>query len=580
MKKIICLLLAVTMMLGLSFALVGCSAPADDGAEIGVYLGNEIYDLDPTDYYVNKNAEQVMSLIFEPLFRINAKGGLELAQAKSYVVDEEEREIVIDIRETYWSDGSRVKAEDFVYAWCERLLSPNSPNPAAALLYDIENAAAVKGGVVGFSSSDVAARVTGTYQITITYRHGADYNQLLRNLASVATAPVRRSVVEANPTNWAKSSITIVTNGPFQVRRYSLADLELSLSRNKGYYQPTDTVDFDNIVIPGALVGFFSAAGEELELTYDDIESKTVFYLFDAPVDMKTGDAAKAVKKADTSVYTYVFNTERELFAIPEVRLALSLAIDRAAIVAAIGEGIAADGFVPTVSGGSAEALIEAEANKERAEELLSSVNLKGVSKSFTITVANDEKSLVVADMVKAAWTDLGFKVTVKTAKVLETVLPPETKDSDPVEIKDDGIQVLAKEASFGNYDFDVLAVDWQTFTTDSFVALASLSSHMNGNGKDFDTGLARKSVSGWFDAKYDEIINEAFKSTGAERKALLDEAEAYLVEAAPVCPIFFNENVSFVSPELSGVLFDGFGNVIFTKVQQKNYQNYLEDED
>ena len=74
-----------------------------------------------------------------------------------------------------------------------------------------------------------------------------------------------------------------------------------------------------------------------------------------------------------------------------------------------------------------------------------------------------------------------------------------------------------------------------------------------------------------------DDAITEAVFE---EYYKLLDEAEAYLVEAAPVCPIFFNENVSFVSPELSGVLFDGFGNVIFTKVQQKNYQNYLEDED
>ena len=98
MKKIISLLLALMMLFGSMLALVSCGAPADDGAEIRIYLGSEISDLDPTDYYVNNNAEQLMSLMFEPLFKLNANGGLECAQAESYTVDTLTREIVIQLR--------------------------------------------------------------------------------------------------------------------------------------------------------------------------------------------------------------------------------------------------------------------------------------------------------------------------------------------------------------------------------------------------------------------------------------------------------------------------------------------------
>ena len=93
MKKILSLLLAMTMLVGALLSLSSCGAPEDDGAEIYVYLGEQIYDFDPTDYYADSNAEQIMSLLFEPLFKLNSKGEVECAAAKSYSVDEINREI-------------------------------------------------------------------------------------------------------------------------------------------------------------------------------------------------------------------------------------------------------------------------------------------------------------------------------------------------------------------------------------------------------------------------------------------------------------------------------------------------------
>ena len=74
MKKIVSLLLTLSILVLCVSALSSCGAPKDDGAEISVYLGERIYDFDPTDYYVDSNAESVMSLLFEPLFRLNANG--------------------------------------------------------------------------------------------------------------------------------------------------------------------------------------------------------------------------------------------------------------------------------------------------------------------------------------------------------------------------------------------------------------------------------------------------------------------------------------------------------------------------
>jgi len=574
MKKIVSLLLALTMVALMAFSLVGCGAPKDGGAEISVYLGNEIYDLDPTDYYVDSNAEQVMRLLFEPLFLITEQGKLEYAAAKEYTVDEQKREIVITLKETYWSNNTRVKAADFVYAWCEKLLNANSANPAAALLYDIENAAEAKSGLV--SPSDIKVEATDIYELTVTYREGADYTRLLRNLASLATAPIRQADVDTAPTYWSKFANSASTNGPFKVRKFSNVSGELVLERNKGYHQALDVVNYTAEVTPGQLVGFMTAFGEEITISYSDIAEKTVFYMQDAPLSDRAANTAAATVKDDTSVYTYVFNTELEIFSDARVRRALSMVIDREAIIEAITFGKAADGFLPDVSGGSDAALISTTAaSVDEAKALIAEAGFAG-KLSFTLTVSDDEESRAVAELVVAAWEELDCDVEIDYVGGVSTTVGVAP---DTVDFSDSEIQSLIKDASYGDRKFDVIAVDWQTFTADPFVALAAFTSNFNGCGRDFKLNVARPNISAWSTSSYDHLLTEAYKAEGAERAEYLKEAEAVLCEAMPVIPLYFNQNVAFSSADLSGFTYDALGNVFFTKVRQKNYENYLDEE-
>ena len=570
MKKVVSLLLVLCMLSALTVSLVGCGAPKDDGASIDVYLGSGVYDFDPSDYYVDSNAEQVMSLLFEPLFRYE-DGKLECAMAEDYTVDRAERTVVITIRESYWSNNTRVKAADFVYAWTERLLDPANPNPAAALLYEIENAAALKGG--NATPADVKVEATDVYELTITYREGGDYEQLLRNLASVATAPIRQPADISTIGYWSKSLASIVTNGPFRLSSYDTVGSGFTLARNKGYHQSYDVKDYDNEVRPGEIVALTTPLGEAIEVSYKDIEEKTCFYLTDAPLTERAANKDKVKLIDDTSVYTYVFNTKNPLFANEKVRVALSMVIDREAIVNAVTFGKAADGFVPDVSGGSSETLISAKADPAAAQALLDTVDLTGVSKSFTITVADDPESVAIAALVEAAWESLGFSVTVEKVSYTATTVGQGT---EAVTFFDSTIQQRIKLASLGENTFDVIAVDWQTYTDDALVALASLTTNMSGCGVELPNGSARPSVSGWSDYDYDALVASAFASEGADRADYLAAAEAHLCAAMPVVPILFNQSGAFVSKELSRVEWDDFGNVIFTDTKQRNYKKYL----
>ena len=576
MKRILSLVLVLSLLLGSALVLTSCGAPENEGAQIPVYLGEPIYDFDPTDYYVDSNADQLMSLLFEPLFTINDNGKLKMAAAKEYDVDEEERTITIELRETYWSDGSRVLASDYIYAWRDVILDPTKANPAAALFYDIENAVEIKKG----EKSCYEFGATGSlYDITIVYREGADYEQLLKNLASVAASPLRQNGVAQSSSYWAKSINTIFTNGPFQINALDYEDGILTIKRNLGYHQNPNKVDYDNEVRPHLLTTSFDVEGKPVEISYSDIEEKAVFIMTDATLADKKANKDEAKVYDDLSTYTYVFDTTNPLFANKSVRKALSLVIDRNAIISAIAFGKAADGFIsPLAAENIEQSLISASANKAEAESLLAQANLNGISKSFTLTVNDDEESLAIAEIVEAAWESIGFDVTVKAASTVKNTVI-DFANSTNIEVTDSEIQYLVKEASKGNVQFDVIAVDWQMYSTDPFVALAALTSGMNGCGASFDdaTTTLRSNIAGWSNADYDALIESAYSTANDDaRNEHLKNAEKLLMEEMPIIPLVFNETAVFTAKGISKVKVDGLGNLNFTNVKLKKYEKYL----
>lgn len=603
MKKIISMLLVVIMIFGTVTVLSSCGAPKNDGAEIRIYLGNAVFDFDPSEYYVSTNAEQVLSLLYEPLFTVNENGKVKGAAAKKYDVDKEERKIVIELRDTFWSDDVQLSAADFVYAWCERIITPDNPNPAVALFHDIEG---VKEFLEGEGTIfDIGIEATEAKKLTITYCEGADYKSILRNLASVATAPVRQDVVEGEATYWSKSANTIITNGAFKLKSYNKVTGEFELQRNKGYHQLPTIKDYDNKVKSALLYSTFTTTDNEYSVSYSDLAKnaeKITFIMSEMSLAERAANKKKAEVADHTSTYTYVFNTEKALFADVNVRLALSAIIDREAIVEAITFGKPADGFIPDLCGGSDIELISTKANEQLAREYLAKVDpaLIAANKSFTLKIDSDEQSIKIAELVEEAWEKLGFEVTVvvvapKTSEVTVSVdnSDPNNVKEQKAEITDSGIQYLIKDAAMlGKRDYDVIAVDWQMYSTDPLVGLATLSGCLGGMGKDFYAGDAemgdadysvdRINIAAWYDAGYDEKVLGAC-SVAADsdvRDLLTDAAESALINAMPVCPLVFNQNFVFTNSKISGLKFDGFGNLMFTNVKLAGYKNYYKPEE
>lgn len=618
MKRVISLSLCLIVLLS---ALVGCAKkdPDDKGAYVTMYLTEPVYNFDPARAYENEAVLKIVSLMFEPLFTLDDNGKIKKALAKSYKIDKKENSMIITLNETAWSDGTPVSANDAVYAW-KRLLDPSASFEAASLLYDIKGAREAKEGEI--SIDDVQVSAWNQSEIQIYFNEGVDYDRFLLNLTSLALAPLRENIVNQtlNEYDWAKSPATFYASGPFKLRElsYEKEDAGLVLERNPYYFRDKEKDAQDKYVRPYQIIVDYTKKPADLMAAY---KAGEIFYVGDIPMSVR-GEWVTEDNTTDAlSTHTYVLNQNAvvqyykrsgyqqlslsssvvnlslkegvdgdKLFAIPEVREALSLAIDREAIADAVVLARAATALVPygifeTDSkkdlfreiGGN---ILASTASLNDAKALLDSVDVDPTKYMFAISVAEyDTVHKEIANMVAAAWNELGFHVAVKAIKNIEN--PDEHIDKTTQEpilgIMDDSFA-----ETYAQNLYEVAAIDLVAYSADAASVLARFAKHFTGNAaatrSDFIIPTYR---TGYDSEDYNSKMEEVFAATDAETRAkLLHEAESILMDELPIIPIVFNQNATLVSKELSKYDFTYYGTPVIKKMKLKDYLLYVPKED
>lgn len=629
MKKILALAMALVLIVS---ALVGCTTLEKDaegnydrGAVINMYLTTEVLNFDP-QIAINDDAMlQIFSLLYEGLTKLNSKGDWEKAIMDDYSVKADDRDgysILINLKETKWTDGRTVQANDFVFSW-KRLVNPNSRSEAASLLYDIKNAREINRGNV--SIDDMGVSAVDTYTLKVTFENeNVDLDRFFTNLSSIALVPLREDVVTRfmypegieEPTNavttapetdsngntvavettigdpaeyepveygdyWARRANAIVTNGPFSVKVNDEGG-ELRLERSSYYYRDTEKNEYlDKYVIPYRLVTDYSTgdAAAQLEL----YENDGIFYVGNLPLSERKNYEDEAEVSDMMVTHSYFFNTNNPIFADAKVRRALSLALDREYIADLLTFASPAEGVIPSgvfdtdyksdfrKEGGS---LIASTADESAAKELLSGVKLS--SKSFSITVRNNEADIAVAEYAASQWEKLGFKVDVKTLKNTEVEHTDTSTDTVYTYVVD------AFQEAYNTGDFDVIAVDMNMYSPDPFNGLAQFASDFSGNGADMlsENIDVYPHVTGFNSDSYNELIEKAYATSDEdERASILHEAEAMLIDEMPVCPVVTLQSAYISKGILSGIKTTYYGTTDFKRMKMKNYMDYKDEE-
>ncbi len=635
--RIVCLVLCLLMLVPMAAA---CTKDSTYGAQINMYLANEVYKLDPAYAYLDSSAGKLLGMLFEGLMTIDEDGDLEEALLDSYTYTEDkgvlkddpsddEYKMIITLKPSAWSDGTAVSANDFAFAW-RRILSPEFDCEAAALLYDIKNAKEHK--TTGISVDNVGIE-PDKERLTLIFAHSIDPEEFLRKTASVALAPLRNTVDTYY--DWASSSTTIVTNGPFMVRTY-YPGISMQLVRNSYYRRDMEDEDSTpsptKYVKPYCINIDFQLNSEEMMKKYEDGE---LFYISELPIDKDTRKKYKEkVELMDTlSTHTYMFNLNKEPFNNKAVRQALSMVIDRDAIAKELVYASAATGYVP---GGLNDKTdkddfaknnankIAATSKMDEAMDLLRSAGINPatygklqliVKVDAVSEVSSDGEDIlsmtefdtdvidyIVAEMVVEKWNELGFNFEIVPVNAIRY------KESTSAMLQYRDVQ---SERIFGIYgaineyitddtsrpitadraQFDVIAIDSAMLIDDEFYALAPYATKFSGSMMvgDFENDVIYGHMSGFKNAAYDQLIEEAYQAKIQGKTKTVSEklhaAEALLLDEMPVIPVFVYKEAVLIHDDLSKVEFDFFGHPNFNKVKLKNWEDYLpvestEDED
>lgn len=568
MKRVLALALALVMACGV---LVGCgSDKSGKGAVIPVNLTLERFNLDPGKAFYDTEAMKLCGLLYEGLTRIDENGEVHNALAKSWTakIDEKKGEYVlnIELNNTWWSDGRQVLAEHVVYGW-KRVLDPSSHNPAAALLYDIKNARKVKSGEM--TVDDLGLAAPENLVIEVEFEGPFDAEEFMRTVASPALVPMREDVISKNPDTWATKIETIVTNGPFTVKRLGGAEVVegedgeeaeiektsrddlFTIERSTYYYlSGTDNEDIKKYVTPYRFEMNYTTSADDQYAQFQNGELHYLGYLSKENYEAN----AKNVKTMEIpSAYTYYFNTAKAPLNDASVRKALANAISRDEIAAIVGRGVVpATGFVP-------HATREYGKDKEFRAVGGSLINTAGESASLskkgsvTITYRNDKAGVEkeIAEYVQSVWKSMGLTVKIK------------------------GLKNEDYEKALYAGDFDVIAIDSVALTDDALSLLAPFAKRYSGSvvSLENDAELFTPHITGFENDEYDALIDKAYAAeNNDEMNAALHQAEALLLEQCPATALYFDVDYYLADKNLTNIKSNFFGSRYFNKTDLKGY--------
>ena len=634
MKKIIriaCLALCLVMLLP---AAVGCAQKDSAyGAHINMYLASEVYNFDPAYAYMDISSTKLLGMLFEGLMKIDEDGDLEKAMLKSYKYVEDDHipedpnddtyTMTIELKDSMWSDGRAVHADQYLYAW-KRLLDPEFDGEGAELLYDIKGAWERKNEM---ASPDDIGLTADQKILTIEFNHSIDPEEFLRKTASLCLVPLREDAVE-HYYNWSSANTTIVTNGPFTILSYYPGD-SMQLARNSYYNRNIE--DEDKYVSPTKYVKpyliniDFQLNAEEMMQQYENGE---LFYISELPASKEIREQYKERARIIDSLctHTYYFNTNKAPFDNAVVRQVLGKVIDRNAIVNELVFAKPATGLVPAgitdltdkddFAANNQNKLDSAAMSVSEAKSKLSAAGIDPASygtlyltvKTDSVSELNDRTGnlelneeafdtetvdYLVAKTVVETWNKLGFDFEIKC------VGTKQYKESTSAITQYRDMQVEALYGIYGEIkeyvsdskynsitaeraSFDVIALDYQALSADAFSILSVFNPYYSGSilvGPD-EQEVPYGHITGYNNETLNTLINEAHDAYVAgdmtTLSAKLHEVEKILLEEMPVIPIFVYQHASVMRSELSGVKYDYFGGLNFNKVKLKNWQDYL----
>ncbi len=412
-----------------------------------------------------------------------------------------------------WSNGDPVTAEDFAFSF-QRILSPKFGAQYSYMLWAIKNAEAFNGGkLTDFAA--VGVEVVDPSTLRLTLERPTPY--LLALAAHSTWLPVHRHTLEKfgpiddRNSPWTRPG-SLVGNGAFTLTEWRQND-RLVVTKNPYYWDAAHN-RLERVV-------FFPAENPEVEER--NFRAGQIHLTNSLPIAKIAGYCARdSVRfRSDPLLYSCFlsFNVTKPPLDNPTIRRALSLAIDREGITRAVfaGSRLPAGCLVPPGCGGyTARAQVPTDFGVAR--RLLAEAGFpdgKGLPEMSVRLGINVSEWSRTVEIIQETWRrELGVRITLA-----------------PSDLK-----TRLQSLQMGNYT--IALSQWFADFVDPATFLELFVSH-GGNNR-----------TRWSHPGYDRLIAEAAHTRDPVRRfELFQQAEALLLEEAPIAPLYFNASAYLIHP-------------------------------
>lgn len=510
-------------------------APAEGtsgGLDLAVQIGPDPETVDPA---LNSSIDGGNMILhaFETLMTVDSENKIVGGQAESFEVSEDGLTYTFHLRDGLkWSDGTPLTANDFVYSW-KRLADPNTAAPYAGdmlgYVKGYEEAAAGNLDALGVSAPDEKTLVV-ELSVPCVY-----FSKLITHGSMV---PVQEATVEANGDQWTLNPETYVSNGPLKMIEW-VPGSHITYAKNENYWN-ADKVTLNTLRF---------VLMEDTNASYSAYKTGEVSMIKDVPTEEVPSLRGQEDFFIAPTMGTYYisFQTQKEPFNNPDVRMALSLAIDRDYAGNTVMQGIytPATNFVgPGISDAEDGSSFEEVTRKNNGGDF------------FNVTDHEADVAKAKELLAKAGYPDgQGFPT-------IEYM----TNDANFHKPLAEYLQSCWKETLGINMDIKI--VEWSTFTPTRRAGDFQIA--RDGWAYDYDDPSnmlnLMKSTSGNNNGKYnnpevDKILDEANSTADvAEHYAKLHEAENMILADAAMAPVAYYNDFWLQDPKLKGTWHSPYG--------------------
>jgi len=416
---------ATACLIALALVFPGCKFAPKAGSSSGRVRGpvehvlrvaiNEPDSLDPTKAS-NRPATFVVKQICDTLVGAEpGSGALKHAIAETWSVSPDAKKVTFQLRpDVKFHNGREVTAQDFVWSM-SRFVNPKSGSPQYFLMDKIAGYSDVRSGKTE-TLSGVSAPDPHTLEVSLSEPY-AEFPAILANPSAGAALP--KEEVLKSPDAFGSRPIC---SGPYQLDEPWSKGQDIHLSKFVGYYGRNDAFlrgglpGVDKILlrsVPDDAAGYRLLEQGELDIAAVPLNR--------VPEVRKI--RGRLVESATGYVAYLGFPTTRPPYDNPNLRKALSGAIDRKKVIAQVFAGgrQAPGGFLPPSAGpASSRDACEGGAPSGDSSAAKQALNASGIAPSATKPVvyfnsgAGHEKWLAV--IVEQWKTNLGIEASLKPA--------------------------------------------------------------------------------------------------------------------------------------------------------------------